>query len=202
MIKKSIKDCEYFFFDSGPLIDLLRIDLSGLDESSKKRTENVQRFFNSLNDPKTFGRKRKMFQLSAISIAEIFHVDGKHENTVKAMATALDSNDVEIISFDEDAALFHNAEFYNSLSNKEVDALKKLVTASGFVTTRERVRRDMMIAATAKMYKTDIALTTDGGFKTICDKYDISCHLFTDSDTQFLTSQDGKLIYDFANKNS
>ena len=56
-----------------------------------------------------------------------------------------------------------------------------------------------MIVASAKLYNSDVVLTTDAGFQKLCDKLGVYCHLFTHNSNQFLVSGNEKIIYEFAN---
>jgi hypothetical protein len=63
---------------------------------------------------------------------------------------------------------------------------------------RDRIRKDMLIATSAKMYGSDIIFTNDSGFKVVCDKLNIFCHLLTENESQFVMSVNGDFIYDFS----
>lgn len=200
MIKKQLTDCRSFFLDSGIIIDLLKTDLSACSPDIIKRISLINTFFKSLNDPQLLGGINKTIQISAISIAEIFHVDGHHSDTLAAIVELFDSQEVEIYSFDESTALFHNKEFSNILSNKELSEIKNSIAypIALHSNIKDRLRKDIMIAATAKMYGSDIVLTNDSGFKTLCDKLGLSCYCFTESDAGLHVSQNGNLIYGFS----
>jgi len=164
MAKKQLKDCTYIFLDSGVVIDLMKIDLSKSPPDVVERVNWVRRFFASLEDKNVYGNMRKVYQISSISLAEIFHLDNQQGNTVQAVAAGLNAENLEIVVFDEFTAAFHNKEFYNILSNKAIDELKKTVNypVSQHASIRDRIRRDIMIAASAKLYESDIVLTTYG----------------------------------------
>lgn len=198
-MRKKLTDCKYFFIDSGVLIDLLSGN-TNREAAVTERIKQTKMFFDALQDDETFANQKKIFQISSISIAEIFHVDNAHENTLKAIANALDSQDLEILSFDLDTAVFHNQEYGSSLSNAELAKLKQDVNFPESGYTKEKIRKDHLIAATAKMYHSDVVLTNDSGFEFLCNKYDMFCHLFTDSPTQFLLNNGGDKIYDFNKK--
>lgn len=198
MNRKSLKDCESFFVDSGILIDLLKTDLSSCTQQVKDRIEIVNNFFSSLFNPEIYGNGKKYFQLSSITIAEIFHIDNLNDDTLNAIIKVLNSQNVEVCSFDYATAIFHNKEFYSYLSNKEIDIIRNATKDGLYANTKEKVRKDFLIAATAKLYKSDVVLTNDNGFHEICKRIDIFSHLFTEDNKRFLTSGHGKLIYDFA----
>jgi hypothetical protein len=200
MTRKKLPDCKYFFLDSGVIMDKFRIDLTHAPENVKRRIEQTNNFFAALNDPFQYGGQKKFFQVSAISLAELFHLDNHHEKTVQAVIEAFDGQNLEILTFDHHTAAFHNKEFYNLLSKNEIAQIKKAVNypVSQYSNIEDRIRKDIMIAASAKMYNSDVVLTNDGGFKALCDRLDIFCHLFTDSDNQFITGQgNSSAIFDF-----
>lgn len=194
MTKKPLAKCQYFFIDSGVLIDLLKQDLSGSSPETIKRINTTNLFFESLNQ----FEGKKHFQISAINIAEIFHVDNQ-DNTLKAIISVLNSQEVEIFSFDATTAIFHNKEFHSFLGNKVVSELKKSINYphSNFVNIEERLRKDYLIAASAKMYNSDVVLTNDKPFSDFCEKLDIPCHCFTHEDDQFRTNGKGDKIYEW-----
>jgi hypothetical protein len=200
MNRKQLKDCRFFFLDSGVIIDLVKTDWSKSPVDVVNRVKWVKKFFETLNDPATFGSKRKIFQVSAITLAEIFHIDNHSDQTVEAIMAALSSEQVEISAFDEFVAAFHNKEFYNILGNKQIQEIKKSVNypANSYSNIRDRIRKDIMIAASAKMMESCVVLTTDGGFHSLCQQLDIFSHCFTDNASQFVTASNDEKIYDFA----
>lgn len=195
MNKKPLAKCQFFFIDSGVLIDLLKQDLSGSSPETIKRIEITNNFFNSIQQ----FEGKKHFQISAINIAEIFHVDNQ-DDTLKAIISVLNSQEIEIYSFDSITAIFHNKEFQKFLGNKAIAELKKSISypQSKFVNIEDRIRKDYLIAATAKMYNTDVVLTNDTHFKEFCESLEIPCHLFTHDENQFRTNQKGDKILEWA----
>lgn len=195
MNKKPLAKCQFFFIDSGVLIDLLKQDLSGSSPETIKRIQITKSFFESLNQ----FEGKKHFQISAINIAEIFHVDNQ-DNTLKAIISVLNSQEVEIYSFDSITAIYHNTEFQKFLGNKAISEMKKSISypKNSFVSIDERIRKDYLIAATAKMYKSDVVLTNDTHFKEFCDTLEIPCHLFTDDENQLRTNQKGDKVLEWA----
>jgi hypothetical protein len=156
MGKKSIYEYKNIFVDTGVIIDLLKTDLSKSSESVKQRTLLVKKFFNALKAKKN----NITFIISSLNIAEIFHVDGLHEDSISAIVNLFDSKNVNIIPFEEDTAIYHNKEFYHILGNKEIDKIKKETSYLGsqYCNTRERIRKDILLVATAKMQLSDLIL--------------------------------------------
>ncbi len=198
MIKKRLNQCENIFLDSGVIIDLLKTDLTTSSPDVVLRVNQIKQFFAAINSDSF--PNRKVFQISSISISEIFHLDNNQDDTPEAIMTAFNSEEVEIYSFDVYSAVFHNKDFYKLLGNKAITELRESVTypVSIHANIKDRIRKDMLIAATAKLYSSDIVLTNDSGFKQLCDKLDLACHFFTGNPDDFLTSNDGVIIYDFA----
>lgn len=199
MNKKSLQDTKSFFLDSGVIIDLLRTDLTGSTQPVKDRIELTHKFFECLDNPQLFGSVKKHFMVSALTIAEIFHIENGQPNTLEAVISLFNTQEVEIYSFDEETAIFHNSTFESILSQKEIDELKKMVNypISKFSGIKDRIRKDILILTTAKLNKSDIILTNDSGFFNLCDRLDMPCHLFTDRKEQFRMSQNNELIYGF-----
>jgi hypothetical protein len=199
MIKKKFTQCKNIFLDSGVIIDLLKIDLSKCDPAVKARIEITRSAIKNFSERPTETQDNRLFQVSAITLAEIFHIDKRQGETIKAISTALSSNQVEIIAFDEDHAIFHNEQFGGLLGNRELEKIKAEVNypASEYVGIDERIRRDHMIVATAKFNNADVVLTNDGGFQTLCQRYDLFCINIIDDKT-FLLSGSGTTVYDFS----
>lgn len=195
MIKKPINDLNTVFIDTGIFVDLLRVDFATANNAVVKRISQTRKFFLALQELK----KDIIFQTSAINIAELFHFNGNNQNTVEAIGQV--AGGIEIISFDETAALFHNQNFGLVLGNAVIEQLKKeagYLQGNGFANIQDRIRKDILIASTAKQYECDIILTNDSGFKYISDKLDIFCHLFTGNESDFITSHNGEKIYNFS----
>src|ERR1035437_8056400 len=100
MIKKKLSDCKFIFLDSGILIDLLKQDISSSSDEVQQRIILTKKLFASFADKKTLGNTDKIYQLSSISIAVIFHIDNLQDNTLNAIISTLDSGQVEILDFD------------------------------------------------------------------------------------------------------
>jgi predicted nucleic acid-binding protein len=195
---KSLTKLYNIFIDTGIFIDLLKIDIENSTETVKKRINQTNRFFDALA-----AQNRKItFQTSSINVAELFHCGGKHKETIMAMVSLVNgSGELEVISFDPDVATYHNSWLQTYLSNASIQEIKQLVNYpidTKFANVEDRIRKDMLICSTAKMYNVDIVLTNDGGFKTLCDKLDLPCHCFTGDESDFTTSHGTGKIYDFA----
>lgn len=200
MANKRLQECQYFFVDSGVLIDLIKIDISNSSQEVQSRIIQTRKLFNALNNPDGFGKRKLVFQISAITIAEIFHTDDLQSDTIKVISTAINSQQVEVYAFDYETAIFHNLQFHDILSKKEIDKMQQQINypKSLYANIRDRIRKDIMIAATAKLYRSDIVLTNDKGFKSLCGELGLPCHILTDNENQFVLSADGNEIYDFA----
>lgn len=195
MIKKLIPELNTVFIDTGIFVDLLRVDFSTATDVVMNRISQTRKFFVALEELK----KEIIFQTSAINIAELFHFNGNNSNTIEAIGRV--AGGIEIISFDETSALFHNQNFGSVLGNAVIEQLKKdagYLQGNGFANIQDRIRKDILIASTAKQYECDIILTNDSGFKYISDKLDMFCHLFTGNESDFITSQNGEKIYNFS----
>ncbi len=198
-MRKSLANCKFIFLDTGVIIEVLKTDYANSSEEVVKRGQWVKRFFDCLLEKELFGTN-KILQISALNISEIFHVDNYQEKTMEAITTFTNTTQLEVFAFDEHIALYHNKEFHNVLSKSEIEKIKNQVNypASSYANIEDRIRKDMLIVATAKMYNADVVLTTDSGFKVLCDLHGVFCHCFTDDDNQFLTAEGNlELIYDF-----
>lgn len=197
MSKIPLKNCTSVFLDTGILIDLLKIDTSSCSEDVVKRIELTKMLIESINGFFNTSKKSR-YLISSINIAEIFHIDNLQDETIDAVISVLKTEQIEVYSFDVRNAYYHNKEYYSSLNKKSIDELKKKANypLSMHVSIEDRIRKDMLIASTAQLYKADLILTNDGGFKTICDHFKLYCHCVTNDDSQYLMSGDGKIIYD------
>lgn len=197
----NLQECKSFFIDSGVLIDLLKTDLSATTADVSQRIELTRLFFDCIANPEFFAKsKERVYQLSAISIAEIFHVNNDQDSTMNAIVNILDTNQVEVFSFDVHTALFHNKEFHDYLGNKVVEKMMEELQypISMYSNIKDRIRKDILIAATAKLYSSDIVLTNDGGFKKLCDKLKVKCYCFTNNKSDFLMNNGETAIFGFA----
>jgi len=195
MGKKSIYEYENIFVDTGVIIDLLKTDVAKSTDLVKKRIKLVNKFFTALK----LKKNKVIFTISSLNIAEIFHVDAMHDDSLTAIINLFDSQNVVVISFEEDTALYHNSEFHHILGNKEIDKIKTECGYEGsqYCNTRERIRKDVLLVATAKMQKADLILTNDNGFKTLCIKQGLFCYCFTDKEDDFIMSGGGNKLIDF-----
>jgi predicted nucleic acid-binding protein len=194
---KSITKLYNIFVDTGVFIDRLKTDFDNSSENVKKRIVQTNKFFETIEEL----QRKITFQTTSINIAELFHCGNKQKETIQALVSILGSNDLEVIAFDGDAAAYHNSWLGTYLGNSTIKEIKDLVnypTGAKLANVEDRIRKDMLICSVAKMYKVDIVLTNDAGFKTLCDKLDLTCHLFTGNEADFLTSNDGEKIYEFA----
>jgi hypothetical protein len=55
----------------------------------------------------------------------------------------------------------------------------------------------LLIAATAKLYKSDIVLTIGGGFGELCQKLGVDYHVFTGNADDFIANPINTKILDF-----
>lgn len=196
MGNKSITTISNIFIDTGIFIDLLKIDFSTSSEDVQKRIKQIHMFFSAIE---AIDRKIT-FQTTSINIAELFHCEEKHEDSIKAMVSVLGSKDLEIISFDSDAAIFHNVKLEKFLGNTAIKEIKQAVgypTSAVFANVEDRIRKDMLICSTALLYRSDLILTNDAGFKILCDKIGVSCHCFTGDESDFTMNIGGTKIVDF-----
>ncbi len=149
----------------------------------KKNKKAANEFYNSLieffantdaqiDDKKT--RKRK-FYLSAITIAEI--LDPKMVDDIeksKQIIQALNTNNLEIISFDEDASNVFNFEFIKKLGvNFPSDIISKWGIENS-KPNREMLTKDLMILACAKLYNVDAVLCVDKGMFKIGKEFGLN----------------------------
>lgn len=197
MATKSVTKLYNIFIDTGVFIDRLRVDLSTASNDVKKRIDQINMFFELINEV----QHKITFQTTSINVAELFHCGNKHKETASALVSVCGSTDLEIIAFDADTAAYHNSWLERYLGNTTIRELKASVnypTGGNLANVEDRIRKDMLICSVAKMYKADIVLTNDSGFATLCDKIDLPVHCFTGDPADFTTSNDGKKIYDFA----
>ncbi len=197
MPKKPIPELKTLFLDTGVIIDLLKVDFTNVHPDVVNRISITRRFFNAID---SFS-KNAIYQTCAINLAEIFHFDGGNENLMKAIVSVTGGKQFEVIAFDETAAFFHNQNFEKIAGNATIQELKKEVNyakGNGFANIQDRIRKDILIASTAKQYNCDIILTNDSGFFELCNRLDVSCYCFTEYENDFLMSSNGEKIYNWA----
>jgi predicted nucleic acid-binding protein len=198
MGKKSINNIYNYFIDTGVFIDRLKTDLSNSTPEVKSRVEQTKSFFDLLE---TIQNRKITFQTTSINVAEIFNCGNRQKETVAALVSICGSNDLEIIAFDEKTATYHNSYLEKYLGNQAIKEIKAQVnypTSSQYANVEDRIRKDMLICSTAKMYGSDIVLTNDNGFAKLCGILDLPVHCFTGNPSDFITNNSGDKIYDFA----
>lgn len=197
MAIKSITNFYNYFIDTGVFIDLLKIDLTNSSEDVIRRVGQTKSFFDLLE---TIQNRKITFQTTSVNVAEIFNCGNKQKETVGALVSICGSTDLEIIAFDEKTAAYHNSYLERYLGNQTIKEIKAQVNypaGTKYANVEDRIRKDMLICSTAKMYGSDIVLTNDSGFAVLCGILEIPVHCFTGDESDFQTSNDGKKIYDF-----
>lgn len=197
MTKKSISSLTTVFVDTGIFIDLLKIDFSNLSLQNATRIDHTRMLFEALSKIS----RKIIFQTSAINIAELYSLADSQYETMAALLEVTNKNEFEIISFDEKAAVFHKSNLEPILGTQTIKQIKDELnysTGTGFANIEDRIRKDMMIATTAKLYESDIVLTNDSGMKYLCEKLDLCCHVFEGKKEEFLFNQNDTKIIDFS----
>ena len=133
-----------------------------------------------LSKNKTTKNQDRVFLVSAITISEILQNNEGDEKIVKKVVRAIDSKNVEIISFDERIAEYMKSNYHELLGvknqNKIIPTLN--IDQRNFVQIREWITKDLMILATGHYSEADVILTND--HKTMYElskKVDVFCAL-------------------------
>jgi PIN domain nuclease of toxin-antitoxin system len=123
-------------------------------------------------------KDKKTFYISAITLSEIKKISD-NTNVISEILKHLNTQDVEIISFDEDIAKHLHQITPDILQKKST--LNKFADNYGmpqndYATAREWITRDMMIIASGSALKVDIVLTMDSkAFINIADELKVPC---------------------------
>lgn len=201
-IKQSIQDWQHIFLDSSIIINLL-LYKKNPDEAS---AAFVYKLISYLSANKTKDNKNRIFYISAITISEILIKENDREKIEKIL-TAIDSQDVEFISFDEAIALQMTSQMHSYLANTELHRFAEEIgwKSHELMLAREWITRDYMIVMSGINRKVDVLLTMDKNtFYPICEKADGFCvlcydNLFNFNDTYFFEYNAGK-AKEFATK--
>ena len=175
-----LEECRRVFLDSTIIADLLNIpNIGRYSKKVQDRINTVKCLVESLSGNKSMSGERT-FIISTISIAEVFQTSDKNKDQVyDAIQMILNTNNLEIISFNRSVSITHNSVFKEIISDKEIQRLKSETGYKGseHVNVKELIRKDYLIIATAINQKVDILFTCDNNFNLISRKLGLNSFL-------------------------
>ena len=159
MIIKSFKDWENIFLDTSIIIPLILSSRPGVTD---KNVLFIRRLVDYLNNNKTSSGVERKFFVSSITISEL--LDKQNDERTKQIVKAIDSENTNIIPFDNDVADFMTKNYHSILGSKELNkfALALSFPTHDLVMAREWIIRDIMIIGTSHYLQCDALLTSDG----------------------------------------
>lgn len=191
-----LEECRRVFLDSTIIADLLNIPTIGkYSKKVQERIRTVKCLIDSLSSNKSQTGERT-FIISTVSIAEIYATSDKNKDQVyDAIQMILNTNNLEIISFNRNVANTHNTIFKEIISDKEIQKIKIETGYKGsdYVNVKELIRKDYLIIATAQCQKVDIVFTCDNNFNVIARK--IGLYSFLAEKDNFIWNQGDDKIY-------
>lgn len=196
--KANIADWNTICLDTTVLIHLL-LSASGESDAGIDFSSRLVRQLESNRG--TSGRDR-VFLVSTISISEIITLRSK-EDITRNLITAIGSENVEIVAFDEDIASEMHEGLVTELQAKK--PMNDFARSVGFkehdlVMAREWITRDMMICQTAKNRGADVLLTLDKRtMMPVGAKMEVPCALLRKE--MFGASVDGSILYTYEHAN-
>ena len=155
-MSKKLEECEKVFFDTGPLIDALRV---GSKDERHALTVNLMRY---LSEQKTVHGRHRRFFISAISLSEMANLSSQND-AIRKFARVFDVSNLEILAYDRRVAILQNQIFQGLLSRKTQNEFVRSANRSpgNLILAREWISRDMMIIATAALEAVDMVFTSD-----------------------------------------
>jgi predicted nucleic acid-binding protein len=158
MATLNFEDCKKVFFDTTVILDLMH------PNSQSDRVKCVRALVGSLCKI-----KKARFYISAVTIGEIVEVSRSVKSStidqtiIDQILDTLSGKDIEVVAYSEPVALLQRQLFPHLSTKDEMNRFleKQKALDSNWVSAREWLTKDFMIAATAKYVNADVIFTGD-----------------------------------------
>jgi predicted nucleic acid-binding protein len=166
---KPVRDWKNILLDTSVILALFR----GQNHSQDESIIFVNKLVSYLCNSKTGSSEDRTFYISTITLSELITKETGQEK-IRRVLKALDSENVEFLSFDIQTALEFNIRLTNFLDGKN---MHKIATEMGFKTqdfgmARQWISKDYMIAMTGMVKGVDVILTFDKNtFYPVCQEF-------------------------------
>ncbi len=156
---KPIKDWQKILLDTTIIISLFNAEADGVKDDV---ILFIKKLVNYLGSSKTGDNNERIFYISTITLSELLTRENDAEK-IKRILKVLNSQNVEFIDFDLEAALHFNARLYNKLSKDSLhDKAKEFGwKQNDYMMAREWINRDYMIIMSGVVHQADVILTAD-----------------------------------------